>query len=58
MKKAAAYRLSDEALNLIREIAERRGTSRTAVVEEAIRAYAVRLENPHRKRSRFASQPE
>lgn len=58
MKKAAAYRLSDEALDLIREIAERRGTSRTAVVEEAIRAYAVRLENPHRKRSRFASQPE
>lgn len=39
-KIRASFRLTHEALDLLDEVSENRGVSKTAVLEQAIRAYA------------------
>lgn len=50
-KKAASYRLSAQALDLLREIAERLGLSQAGVLEMIIRERAefMRLQDQNRK---------
>jgi hypothetical protein len=44
MKKSATFRLSEEAMNLLVALAQRRGINRTAVLEILIREAARRDE--------------
>lgn len=43
-KERQSFRLTHEAVELLRKQAEEQGISRTAIMEQAIRAYARRKE--------------